>query len=772
MKKTFGSRLLAYLAALIIAPALAYNLFKAFIMTEAQRHDVISLVCLSAFILLILHVCFYNKWTSIISAVLTALALTAALLWAFSARSVSVHTVIPYLPVLLTAGCCIAVFFTAKSRVGLLLLFLFGGGGLFVMDIMGYQLSCAAYFLFLLPIIVLFIRQSYLAGMPKERHSRKGVALITAVAAVTAGAAFVISQSVYGAGLRVNANAAELPRLLDLQAKNSNYVVAGYQTGSQLGRALKPDNTVVLEVKADSPFYLAGMSYNRYLGGRWSNYNTMTAQPTDSAGIALNADGLKILGDNDWFNHFWMFGYAYAADRAAFYRISPTDPTAYIDYYTNHQTDISIKSLRVTYKTNSLGSFFFPVYTLSSESLSQPQQGGIWHKIPSDTSYTLTYRSLTVDSPQIRQILSRDDLNCNEISNYFGSFSGRHVVDKTPLEQLYYTSINRYVQQSYLPTELMPQRVHKLALKITKNCATDYDKVSAIKSYLAKNYKYTLSPKQPPAGQDFADYFLFTGKEGYCQHFATAMTLLLREAGVPCSYVEGYVSPPGSKGGVYEVTNNNAHAWVEVYSKTLGFYTVEATPGFSYAESPAAMPASTSPEQKHTSSASESSTSVSNQSDPGGATVSAGKSTHAKQAQLDLRRLLPVIPAMILCLILLLFAIKFVLRAAWRARLRRLPAKERVFGLYGYYRKVLSKLGLSKGETDTPYEYASKITDQISFGSHDFNGITDIFVCARYGGAAPSGDELASLMSFDRFFERNCRKHAGLLKYLSEYLMI
>ena len=56
------------------------------------------------------------------------------------------------------------------------------------------------------------------------------------------------------------------------------------------------------------------------------------------------------------------------------------------------------------------------------------------------------------------------------------------------------------------------------------------------------------------------------------------MTVLLRSIGIPARYVEGYMLPPEPiKDNTYEVTNENAHAWVEVYFEGLGWIPFEPT---------------------------------------------------------------------------------------------------------------------------------------------------------------------------------------------------
>lgn len=96
-------------------------------------------------------------------------------------------------------------------------------------------------------------------------------------------------------------------------------------------------------------------------------------------------------------------------------------------------------------------------------------------------------------------------------------------------------------------------------------------------------FTYTLNPPAAPDGQDFVEFFLGESHQGYCVHFATAAVMLLRAAGYPARYAEGYVVPTGGGGlggrsGWVDVPDYNAHAWVEVYCGGTGWMPVEVTP--------------------------------------------------------------------------------------------------------------------------------------------------------------------------------------------------
>ncbi|HZU18989.1 MAG TPA: transglutaminase domain-containing protein, partial [Candidatus Dormibacteraeota bacterium] len=135
------------------------------------------------------------------------------------------------------------------------------------------------------------------------------------------------------------------------------------------------------------------------------------------------------------------------------------------------------------------------------------------------------------------------------------------------------------------------QRIRDLALQVTRGRTNPYDQAQAIESYLRSNFRYTLTPLQPPAGTDPIVYFLFTSKEGYCEYFATAMGDMLRSLGIPTRLVNGY--GPGSfdeQLGRYVVRESDAHTWVEVYFPTYGWIPFEPTPDGTYFPIPRGIP--------------------------------------------------------------------------------------------------------------------------------------------------------------------------------------
>ena len=123
-----------------------------------------------------------------------------------------------------------------------------------------------------------------------------------------------------------------------------------------------------------------------------------------------------------------------------------------------------------------------------------------------------------------------------------------------------------------------------------------------IYAHYMSEFKYTMSPGATPYSKDYIDYFLNTQKRGYCAHFASSGTMLLRTMGIPARYVEGYCIPASlvmesgnalnenysewyegdkliSEEGVINVPVNDsyAHAWIEIYMEGYGWVPFEMT---------------------------------------------------------------------------------------------------------------------------------------------------------------------------------------------------
>jgi transglutaminase-like putative cysteine protease len=90
-------------------------------------------------------------------------------------------------------------------------------------------------------------------------------------------------------------------------------------------------------------------------------------------------------------------------------------------------------------------------------------------------------------------------------------------------------------------------------------------------------FTYSTQPPSTPGLPPLVGFVLDT-KTGYCQHFAGAMALMLRLLGVPARVAVGFVRGT-YRNGEWQITDHDAHAWVEVWFRGYGWLPFDPTPG-------------------------------------------------------------------------------------------------------------------------------------------------------------------------------------------------
>ncbi len=121
------------------------------------------------------------------------------------------------------------------------------------------------------------------------------------------------------------------------------------------------------------------------------------------------------------------------------------------------------------------------------------------------------------------------------------------------------------------------ERSLAFATELRASVATDRDYANTVLGHFRRNqYFYTLNP--PLLGEDRIDEFLFDTMAGFCEHYASSFTFLMRAAGIPARVVVGY---QGAEQNPYEnylmVYQYNAHAWVEVWFEGEGWVRYDPT---------------------------------------------------------------------------------------------------------------------------------------------------------------------------------------------------
>jgi len=127
-----------------------------------------------------------------------------------------------------------------------------------------------------------------------------------------------------------------------------------------------------------------------------------------------------------------------------------------------------------------------------------------------------------------------------------------------------------------LPSEASP-RARALVARWRAQGGSDRDIVSrALAMFREQPFIYTLEP--PKLDADPVDQFLFETRSGFCEHYASAFTFLMRAADIPARVVTGYLGGEVNPvDGYFVVRQSDAHAWSEVWLPGEGWVRVDPT---------------------------------------------------------------------------------------------------------------------------------------------------------------------------------------------------
>ena len=155
----------------------------------------------------------------------------------------------------------------------------------------------------------------------------------------------------------------------------------------------------------------------------------------------------------------------------------------------------------------------------------------------------------------------------------YRDFLGVESASKNKVREASYRT---YVYENYLH---VPQDTKTALLEIARKnglSATSATLITDVQAYIQSCAKYKKEVEDYPNDVDTVLYFLNEIKEGNCQHFASAATLMYRALGIPARFTVGFMVE--TEAGTYvTVKGEQAHAWVEVYLDGLGWIQIEVT---------------------------------------------------------------------------------------------------------------------------------------------------------------------------------------------------
>lgn len=171
----------------------------------------------------------------------------------------------------------------------------------------------------------------------------------------------------------------------------------------------------------------------------------------------------------------------------------------------------------------------------------------------------------------------------------------KSIGEKYPMDEIFdsyfdkdglYEDYKNYVYQTYLS---VPEHLksdidlyllnNKLFFNVYKDDRIDskagYEAALDITDFLINNYTYSLDAKINMKNPIMS--FLNDVKSGHCALFASSMTLMLRELGIPARYCTGFVAPKTEGDNYAILRSKNLHAWCEAYFDEIGWVTFDPT---------------------------------------------------------------------------------------------------------------------------------------------------------------------------------------------------
>ncbi len=345
----------------------------------------------------------------------------------------------------------------------------------------------------------------------------------------------------------------------------------GYSEDGNIGGTLEESDSEAVKIKSTTHIgnniYLTGNVKNSFDGSKWSNDLDKDSIPNDQK----------------------EYIYDYSETMYAIYRSGEA---------INPKSIFTLDKLYITFQDIYTRSLFYPlkVFSIQTDKAGDKYSDTLvdmrFNKAKGEgTSYQVNYMNLNLGSKYFNDLVEQQGQYHyrSDYSPYAQGFSGFITQDpilrkfnlQDNFEQLLYNR-SQYIRENYTKVyDGLPQRVRDLAVSVTQDYTTDYEKLIALENFF-DTFTYTTSPEQPLEGTDLIDSLLFNTQEGYCTYYATAFAVMARCLDIPTRYVQGFcvITDENINGFEYSAYNRNAHAWVEAYIEGIGWIPFEPTPSY------------------------------------------------------------------------------------------------------------------------------------------------------------------------------------------------
>ena len=127
-----------------------------------------------------------------------------------------------------------------------------------------------------------------------------------------------------------------------------------------------------------------------------------------------------------------------------------------------------------------------------------------------------------------------------------------------------------------------PMWIRELADAVVEGSGSDFESAVRLQDWFRRDggFEYSLD-RGSGNGIEQLELFLGTGpgsRTGYCEQFASAMSMMARSLGIPARVAVGFLRPEPAGPGRWVYSSRDLHSWPELYFEGAGWIRFEPTP--------------------------------------------------------------------------------------------------------------------------------------------------------------------------------------------------
>ncbi|MEP7201864.1 MAG: DUF3488 and transglutaminase-like domain-containing protein [Ilumatobacteraceae bacterium] len=139
------------------------------------------------------------------------------------------------------------------------------------------------------------------------------------------------------------------------------------------------------------------------------------------------------------------------------------------------------------------------------------------------------------------------------------------------------TSVDQAPNPAYYDVPNLPDEVENLALQVTAQATTPFDKARALQDFFQSQFEYSITVQRGHSNDAMLNFLSI--RKGYCEQFSGTFAAMARFVGLPTRVMVGFTWGQLRSDGLYHVAGRHAHAWDEVWFDGYGWQAFDPTPG-------------------------------------------------------------------------------------------------------------------------------------------------------------------------------------------------